>query len=111
MPSGIANKLDELLKDGTSFDTRAGLRFLLELVKDAFEYIEVQRNAERDKTQTLVSFDFRIKNMEQGLHEWMETRRNDQKKAEEERVWWRRLILGSVLTLLITDLFKLFFGG
>lgn len=109
--SSITNKLDDLLKSGEKFDTRSGLRFLLELVKDAFEYIETQKSTEIEKTQRLYSFETRIKNIEHGLDEWMKLRKTEQEKAEEERKWWRRTIMGALLVLTITELAKWILGG
>src|SRR5919108_5677616 len=113
MSEGIVAKLDELLKDDRNFDTRAGLRFMGELVRDAFRYIEKlegERDAEKKlhnaTADQMRSFKMRIENIEKGLHDWMELRSLEKKEADEERRWWRRTIMGALLVLTITELAK-----
>lgn len=99
----IIQKIDDMLLRG-DFDTRAGLSFMGELVKDAFRYINEQREAGESVSDVLASFEARIGNVEKGLKEWMDLRKEEAKKADEERKWWRRLILGTMFTLLLTNL-------
>jgi hypothetical protein len=100
----IVKKLDELLKDDKNFDTRAGLRFMTELVRDAFDYIKQQKDGEKEKTQVQNSIITRIGNVENGLNEFLELRKREQEKAETERTWWRRAFIAPVIILLINQI-------
>jgi hypothetical protein len=100
----MIDKIDMLLKENT-FDTRAGLRFMGELVKDLFKFIEEEREKHGRDTEALSSFEFRLKNMETGLHDWMEIRKRDAEKAEDERKFYRRTVIGGIIMILIGQLF------
>ena len=101
--TSIINTIDEMLKNDATFDTRAGLRFMAELVKDAFEFIDEERTKNTVETGKLDSFSFRISNVEQGLHDFLELRKKEQERAEDERKYWRRLMIGSMVTILISQ--------
>lgn len=108
MSKSIAAKLDDLLKDETTFDTRAGLRFMVELVKDAFEYIETEKSKQEVTDDKLTSFETRIKNIENGLHEWMELRKKEKDQADDERKFYRRAVIGGIIAILLSQLAQVF---
>jgi hypothetical protein len=100
----IVKKLDELLRDDKNIDTRSGLRLQMELVRDAFDYIELQKKNEQEKTSVQNSIMTRLGNVEGGLQQFLELRKKEQEKAETERAWWRRAFLAPVIILLINQM-------
>ena len=104
MPQSIADKIDELLKSDATFTTRAGMRFMTEVVRDAFKFIEEekQRNKEADEAQQ--SFITRLGNVETGLNDFLKLRAKEQERAETERVRWRWAIITPTIGLFFTML-------
>lgn len=102
----IVNKLDELLKDDKNFDTRAGLRFMTELVRDAFDYIEAQKKSDQDKTSTQNSILTRLSHVENGLNDFMKLRKAEQEKAEVERRTWRWAIFTPITGYVVIEILK-----
>lgn len=110
MSANIINKIDDLLKTDKNFDTRAGLRFMMEVIRDAFEYIEEKKTADQTTNTTLQLFERRIIGVEGTLKEFLERRETEQKKAEEERTFYRRAVLGGLLSLILSQLAQWIFG-
>lgn len=108
MSKNIAIKLDELLKNEIALDTRAGLRFLVELVRDAFEFIEGEKQLQEGADDKLRSFETRIHNIENGLHEWMEIRRREKDQADDERKFYRRAVIGGIIAIILSELARWF---
>lgn len=100
---GIIQQLDQLLRSN-QLDTRAGLHFMGELVKDAFTYIEEQRNRDVIDADTLKSFSVRIGNVENGLNEFLKRREQEQRDAADERKFYRRAVIGGLITLIISQI-------
>jgi hypothetical protein len=109
MSTSIVDKIDQLLKDN-AFDTRAGLRFMGELVKDLFKFIDEERAKNKAEVDRLESFEFRLKNMETGLHDWMELRRKEADKADDERKFYRRAVLGGLISLILSQIVNWIIG-
>lgn len=107
--TGIVSKIDELLRTN-AFDTRAGLQFMGELVKDAFTFIDEQRRKNQNDTETLEGFDFRLKNMEKGLSDWMTQRSNEKREADDERKFYRRAVIGGIIAISLSELARWFLG-
>lgn len=113
MSKSIADKLGEMLRDETSFDTRAGLRFMVELLQDAFEYIETEKKAHLVADETLRSFSTRIKNVEDGLFQFLENRKKEQERADDERKFYRRAVIGGIIAIVVSEIMRWIFtfGG
>ena len=103
MSANIINKIDDLLKTDKNFDTRAGLRFLMEVIRDAFEYIEEKKVADQAVTTTLQVFERRIIGVENTLKAFLDRREVEQKKAEEERTFYRRAVFGGLISLILSQ--------
>jgi len=99
----IIQQLESLLK-ADKLDTRAGLYFLGELVKDAFEYIEEQKAGTKAAGTTLGSFEGRIKAVETKLDRFLEKREEEQNEAKEERKFYRRAVIGGLITIIISQI-------
>jgi hypothetical protein len=106
----IAEKIDELLADDSNFDTRTGLRFMTELVKSAFEYIEDEKKKQSDTDALQGSIITRITNVENGLNEFLKMRKAEQERNETERSKWRLAILSPTILLVVGELVKWFFS-
>lgn len=100
--SNIIDQLDTLLKNN-QLDTRAGLYFLGELVKDAFKYIEEQKAGDTQIAETLKSFSVRVGNVESGLNEFLKKREKEQEKAEDERKFYRRTVVSGIIMLVLSQ--------
>jgi Arc/MetJ-type ribon-helix-helix transcriptional regulator len=105
MTKSVADKIDELLKDDKNFSTRAGVRFLTEVIKDAIRVIEKSQGTIEHYEEKQSSVETRLGNVERGLNEFMELRAREQKKAEEERTKWRWLFITPVAYLVINEFF------
>lgn len=110
MTGSIAEKIDELLKDDKTFTTRSGMRFLTELVKSAFEYIEKEKKLQSDTDVLQGSIVTRLANVENGLNDFLKMRKAEQEKAEDERKRWRLAILAPTVLLVVGELVKWFFS-
>lgn len=108
--SNIINKLDELLKDDRNFDTRAGLRFMAELVRDAFEFIEEEREKNVADADALKSFSTRIGHVENGLNDFLKMRAREQESAAAERTFYRRAVIGGIITILLGQIAQWLLG-
>ena len=104
----MADKIDELLQSDATFSTRSGVRFLTEVIRDAFEYIEKeqQRNKETDQLQN--SIVTRIGSVENGLNEFLKLRAKEQERAEAERTKWRWAIITPTIALIFAELARWF---
>lgn len=102
---GLIDKLSEVLSDNR-MDTSAGLHFLGELVKDAFTYIDEQRAADEAKEDQLRSFSIRLGNVESALNSFLKRRETEQAKAEDERKFYRRAVIGGILAIVINELVR-----
>jgi hypothetical protein len=102
--TNIINTLDEMLKNDKTFDTRAGLRFMAELVKDAFEFIDEERSKNTLEIEKLNSYAFRIGNVETALNEFLTLRKREQDAAIDERKFYRRTVIGGIVMILIGQL-------
>ena len=107
--SSIIQKLDEMLRDGY-LDTRAGLNFMGELVKDAFKYIDEERNKNNLEADKLHSFETRIGNVERGLNEFLAMRAREQEAAVDERKFYRRAVVGGIVAIVLSEAARWIFG-
>ena len=101
--SSIADKIDELLQSDATFSTRSGVRFLTEVIRDAFEFIEQEkgRNATADeKQQSIIT---RVGNVESGLNEFLNLRKAEQLAAVDERKFYRRAVIGGIITIILSE--------
>jgi predicted small metal-binding protein len=101
--NSMADKINELLQSDATFSTRSGVRFLTEVIRDAFEYIEKeqQRNKEADDMQN--SIKTRLTNVETGLNEFLTIRKNEQLAAADERKFYRRAVIGGIITIILSE--------
>jgi len=101
--SSIADKIDELLQSDATFSTRSGVRFLTEVIRDAFEFIEQEktRNATADETQGTIKA--RLTNVENGLNEFLNLRKAEQVAAVDERKFYRRAVIGGIITIILSE--------
>ncbi len=99
----IAEKLDQLLADDRNFDTRAGLRFMTELVRDAFRYIEAEKKRQEEACERDESIDKRVGTIETNLNDFLAMRAKEQEKNEAERNKWRWAIITPTLGLIIAE--------
>ena len=106
----VVDKIDELLKDDTNFETRSGLRFMTELLKDAFKYIDKANAVLETHSQDTIQLKDRVKGVEKTLDDFLEARAKEkeaeQKEAdhqEAERTRWRWAIVGPSIALLIGE--------
>lgn len=99
----IAEQLNKLLQDDANFSTRAGLRFMTELVKDAFEFIESEKARTKDEEGEHSKLEARITNIETKLDSFLKLRKEEQEKAEAERTRWRWAIITPTLGLVIVE--------
>jgi hypothetical protein len=109
MPSSITTKIEQILADDRNFSTRTGLRFTLELLRDSFAFIESEKERtkqEADKTKTLES---RIGHVETTLNKFLDSRRIEQDKAEDERKFYRRAVIGGIISILLLQAATYFF--
>jgi len=106
--NSIADKIDNLLKEDVTFSTRSGVRFLTEVIRDAFEFIEQEktRNASADLKQS--SIEIRLGNVENGLNEFLKLRKAEQEKNETERTKWRWAIITPTIGLIFAELARWF---
>ena len=99
----IVQKLDQML-NSNALDTRAGLQFMGELVKDAFIYIEKQSLTLDNTKDQFEELDRRIKAVEQSLGAFLAARTEEQKEAKVERSRWRWAIITPTIGLFFTTL-------
>ena len=104
MTQSIADKIDELLKSDATFTTRAGVRFMTEVVRDAFAFIEQEKKHQQEVDDKQKSIETRVGNVENGLNEFLKLRKTEQERAEAERVRWRWAIITPTIGLLFTTL-------
>jgi len=103
MSTSIADKIDDLLQSDATFSTRSGVRFLTEVIRDAFEFIEQEksRNATADETQGTIKT--RLTNVENGLNEFLNLRKAEQVAAVDERKFYRRAVIGGIITIILSE--------
>lgn len=99
----ITRKLDELLQDDANFSTRSGLRFMTELVKDAFEFIDTEIDNRKTITTQQEDIVHRLEGVEKQLTEFLQMRKEEQKKADAERTFYRRAVIGGIITIVISE--------
>jgi len=102
--TSITDKIDELLKSDTTFTTRAGMRFMTEVIKDAFTFIEQEKTRNESADQKQSSIESRLGNVEKGLYDFLELRKKEQEKNESERSKWRWAIIAPTITLVIVEI-------
>lgn len=105
--SDLIDQLDDLLRDDR-MDTSAGLHFLGELVKDAFKYIDEQRQKYEQDTDMMRSFATRIGNVEKGLNDFLTKREKEQDTAKDERTFYRRAVVGGIIVIVLNELARWF---
>jgi hypothetical protein len=101
--TSMAHKIDELLQSDATFSTRSGVRFLTEVIREAFGYIEKEqtRNATADEMQSTIKT--RLTNVENGLNEFLTIRKSEQAAAADERKFYRRAVIGGIIALLLSE--------
>ena len=93
----IIQKIDDLL-ESNQLDTRAGLYFMGQLVRDLFKYIEENKINDTAITDAVQSFKTRVGNVEVALNDFLKMRKTEQEKAEDERKFYRRAVIGGIIT-------------
>lgn len=106
MTQSIADKIDELLKSDATFTTRAGMRFMTEVIRDAFQFIEDEKKRNKEADQAQSSILTRLTQVETGLNNFLKMRKIEQDKAEEERKWWRRAIFAPLIVMVLSELLQ-----
>jgi len=104
MTQSIADKIDELLQSDATFSTRTGMRFMTEVIRDAFEYIEGEKQRKEEADEVQRSLITRLKNVEDGLNDFIKLRTKEQERAETERVKWRWALITPTIGLFFTML-------
>jgi len=104
MNNSIARKIDELLSSDTTFSTRSGVRFLTEVIRDAYQYIEkieTRDEADRAMQNSIVT---RLTQVENELNDFLTMRKTEQTAAADERKFYRRAVIGGIITILLSEL-------
>jgi hypothetical protein len=107
--SSITQKIDELLKDDRTFTTRAGMRFMTEVVKDAFKFIEDEKERNKQNDSLIASIMVRLGHVENGLNEFLTIRSKEQEAAAGERMFYRRAVIGGLITIILSQIAQWFF--
>ena len=110
MNDSITSKIDELLKSDATFSTRSGVRFLTEVIRDAYKYIEkieTRDEADRAMQNSIVT---RLTNVETGLNDFLILRRKEQEKNEIERSKWRWAIITPTLGVIVIEIARWILG-
>jgi Arc/MetJ-type ribon-helix-helix transcriptional regulator len=102
MSQSIADKIDDLLKSDATFTTRSGVRFLTEVIRDAYKYIEDDKKYQQQVNDEQRAIKNRLTNVENALNEFLDLRKKEQEKAETERSRWRWAIITPTIGLLFT---------
>lgn len=110
MTASIADQLDQMLKDDKTFSTRSGLRFMAELVRDAFEYIEKGKEQNKDEDDRLKRLEDRVNEIDKSLTTFLQTRSREQEQAEEARLRWRLATIAPIIVLVFTEILRLILG-
>jgi len=106
MSKTITEQLDKLLADDKNFSTRSGLRFMTELVRDAFKFINDEQDNQKSTNEKLNSLDTRLGNVEKGLNDFLAIRRAEQEKNQSERTKWRWAFITPTIGLILIELFR-----
>src|SRR5262245_12627046 len=104
MSESIAEKLDKMLEEDKDFTTRAGLRFMAELVRDAFRVLEKEKQRQETTDETQKSLETRITNIETTLNTFLAFRKAEQDKADDERKFYRRAVIGGLIAIALSEL-------
>lgn len=104
MPNKIASKIEEILADDRNFGTRTGLRFTLELVKDAFDYIEGEKVRSTQTTEKITTLEGRVGDIEDKLDGFLAARKTEQDDAKDERKFYRRAVIGGIISILLMQI-------
>lgn len=104
MTQSIADKIDELLQSDATFSTRTGVRFMTEVIRDAYKYIEEEKKRNEDADKVQRSVNTRLTNVENGLNDFLKARRIEQERAEAERIKWRWALITPTIGLFFTML-------
>ena len=104
MPNKIASKIEEILADDRNFGTRTGLRFTLELVKDAFDYIEGEKIRSQQSDKRVGEIEDEVKGIKEKLDGLISTRTTEQAEAKDERKYYRRLVVGGIITIIMSQI-------
>src|SRR5262245_31014078 len=104
MPESIANKIDDLLEKDPNFSTRAGVRFLTEVIRDAYAFIEDEKEYRKTVEDKQDNIDDRLTDVEKTLESFLAQRTKEQERAEIERTKWRWAIITPTIGLFFTTL-------
>jgi hypothetical protein len=104
MPSSITEKIEEILGDDRNFSTRTGLRFTLELIRDAFDYIETEKERSKKADEKTSTIEARLGHVETDLKGFLEKRKEEQKKAEDDRTFYRRAVISGLISIFLAQL-------
>jgi hypothetical protein len=102
--STIADKIDQILADDRNFSTRTGLRFTLEVLRDATNYIEKEKERTRKIDEKIDDVEDRLVNVENNLKDFLAARKVEQEKAEGERAWYRHAVIGGIISIFLSQL-------
>jgi len=100
--SGVVEKLDVLLSDDKNFTTRAGLRFMTTVMRDALVAIG-------DITDKNENIDNRLAEIDKAFLAFMKQQTKKEEQASEERKKWRWVIITPTIAILIAEIARLIF--
>lgn len=104
MSNSIVKKIEEILEDDRNFSTRTGLRFTLEVVRDAFNFIDTEKEARAQNTQRLTGIEDRVEDIETKLNAFLNARKTEQDDAKDERKFYRRAVIGGIISILLMQI-------
>ncbi len=110
MTASIADQLDQMLKDDKTFSTRSGLRFMAELVRDAFNYIEDEKATNKSDNDRLQNLEKKVGELDKAWTTFIAKRAEEQNKAEEERRRWRWAFITPMIGLILTEIARIILG-
>jgi len=110
MSDSITSKIDELLSSDATFSTRSGVRFLTEVIRDAYKYIEKIETRDEADRATQNSIVTRLTNVENGLNDFLILRAKEQEKNEAERSKWRWAIITPTLGVIVIEIARWVLG-
>ena len=99
---GVIERIDEMLADDKTFNTRTGLRFMTSVMREAMNVIA-------EVSQSRVTTTSRLGNLENTINGFLEAQKAKNEKDEAERTKWRWALLGPTLAFAVLELIKWIF--
>ena len=101
--TGITDQLDRLLQDEKNFSTRSGLRFMTELVRSAFDVLDKANSQLEENKNKDRAVESRLKQVEDWQTGFTTLRATEQTKAEAERTFYRRAVIGGIIAIVLSE--------